>query len=297
MISDRNTIPSKIFDTLNIAMMILLTLTFLYPFVYIFSASLSSFDELFKGTIVLLPKGGVQFRAWVYTLRNERIYIAYYNTIKYAVVGTFFTLLVTALTAFPLSNRNLKGRSAISIYFAFTMFFSGGLIPSYLLIMKLGWIDTIWAITVPGAIGIWNVIIFRTNFMQIPKDLTESIYIDGGGPWRALFYIIIPLSKPVIATIGLFTIVGHWNSFFGPFLYLRDANKMPLQVYLRSILIVATSEEDAFRDDIHGFGSHAGYVIAIQMVSILVAIGPIVAAYPFIQKYFIKGLLIGSIKG
>ena len=232
------------------------------------------------------------------------IWQAYFNTILYAVTGTSLSLLMLSLTAYPMSVKGLYGKKVLMIYFIITMFFSGGLIPIYLLIIRLGMYDTIWAMIIPWALSPWSMIIVRTNFMQIPDGITESVKMDGGKSLTILFRIILPMSKPVLATFGLFNMVGYWNMFFTPFIFLRTGSKMPLQVYLRNLIVNPETSDGSLNDAIGLLGGvampspeRAGLLIALSMAAILVSIGPIIIVYPFIQKYFVKGLIVGSLKG
>jgi len=300
VVGHRSGIGSRAFDIFNFVALLLLTCAFIYPFLYVFSISISDTHAVYRGKVTVFPVGFDLF-AYKVVLGDESILRAYYNTILYSVSGTFMTLLFTSLTAYPLSLKRFYGRNVITVYLTITMFFSGGLIPSYLLIQSLGMMNTIWALIVPGSIGVWNVIIFRTNFQNIPEELRESAYIDGAGNWRILFRIVLPLSKPIIATIGLFTIVGFWNSFFAPLLYLSDPAKAPLQVVLRKLIIVGEMRGRAIEQGVSDFaetgGDRNGFYESLKMAAVIVSTGPILLVYPFIQKYFVKGVLIGSIKG
>jgi len=290
-------IGSRIFDLSNVIFMIFLSFIFLYPFIYIVSVSVSDPQMVYLGRIKLFPVGFNDFLAYKRVFSNAQILLSYWNTIKYAFVGTLFTLIICSITAYSLSIKTLKGRTAISLFFAFTMFFSGGMIPNYLLILELGFFDTIWALVVPGAINVWYMVIMRVNFHQIPDSLSESVKIDGGSHIVIFTRIILPLSKAVIAVVALFTLVNFWNSFFAPFIYLSSADKQPLQVFLRRILIVSNIQDQAMQVTPEQRVDYMGLVVSVQMASIMVSIGPIVLAYPWLQRYFVKGMLIGSLKG
>lgn len=302
MIKDRS-LTSRIFDICNILFLILFSCSILYPFIYIFSLSISDHMAIAQGRVVLLPVG-FNTLAYKVTFRNPMIWQAYFNTILYAVTGTSLSLLMLSLTAYPMSVKGLYGKKVLMIYFIITMFFSGGLIPIYLLIIRLGMYDTIWAMIIPWALSPWSMIIVRTNFMQIPDGITESVKMDGGKSLTILFRIILPMSKPVLATFGLFNMVGYWNMFFTPFIFLRTGSKMPLQVYLRNLIVNPETSDGSLNDAIGLLGGvampspeRAGLLIALSMAAILVSIGPIIIVYPFIQKYFVKGLIVGSLKG
>ncbi len=283
-------------------MLLLFSFVMLYPLLYVFSVSVSDLHAIMLGKVKLFPVG-FQLKAYRITFINPDIWRAYGNTILYSVTGTFLVLLLNSLTAFVLSYRDLYGRNVLTVFFVVTMFFSGGLIPTYLLISRLGMIDTIWAIILPAAVGPWYIVIFRTNFEQIPRSLIEAAEMDGARSWMVYLRVILPLSKPILATIALFSLVGHWNNFFGPLIYLSSNRKMPLQVYLRSLIVTPTFESahmaGAWSDMIlQGEQAHmAGLLEAIRMAAILVSLGPILLVYPFLQRYFVKGVLVGSFKG
>lgn len=298
----KNNLGSKIFDWFNVIFLLIFSFTMLYPLMYVFSVSISDNKAVALGLVKLFPKG-FDLTAFRITFINPEIWRAYYNTVLYSVTGTFIILLFNTMTAFPLSRKNFYGRNIITIYFTLTMFFSGGLIPTYLLISNLKMINTIWAIILPVSVGAWNIIIFRTNFQGIPESLIESVKIDGGRAWTIFFRVVLPLSKPIIATIALFSIVFHWNNFFGPLIYLNSNSKLPLQNYLRSLIITDFFDSGHMQSQLadsvldRGEGSIPGLLESIKMAAILVSIGPILLAYPFVQKYFVRGILVGSIKG
>lgn len=291
---------SRIFDALNYGFLILFSCSILYPFIYIFSISTSDGVSITKGEVVLLPKGfNVNAYKYIFTDTLGR---AYLNTIFYSAMATIFVLLFCCLGAYPLSQTRFKGKAFFTIVFSITMFFSGGMIPSFFLIQKLKLLDTFLAITLPGAFGFWNIIILRTNFKNIPESLIESAIIDGANDWKILFRIVLPLSKAILATIVLWTVVGKWNDYFGPLLYLSSPGKEPLTIFLRRVLVSKFVEDYSSFSQSVARGSidyirQQGMLRAIRMATILVTVGPIVAVYPFIQKYFVKGVLIGSIKG
>lgn len=291
---------SRLFDIFNIIAMLIISFVMLYPFLYVISVSFSDLKAIRMGLVKLWPVG-FDLTAYKICLANPDIWRAYYNTIIYTASGTFITVLLTAITAYPLAIKNFYGKKVITIFFTITMFFGGGLIPTYLLIMGLGFIDKIWAIIIPGALSMWNIIIFRTNFQQLPDSIYESAFVDGARRWTILFRIILPLSKPIIATIALFSMVGFWNSFYNPLIYLNSVSKFPLQVYLRNLLITRSMTMGYIDSAIQAQRGKAedtsGLLTAIQMATIVISIGPIILVYPFAQKYFVKGMLVGSIKG
>jgi len=266
----------------------------LYPFLYVFSMSISGVQEVIQGNVVLFPKG-FSIESYKLILRNQQFWTSYYNTIWYTVVGTTINVTMTILGAYPLSKKWLLHRNSIMFFISFTMFFGGGLIPGYLLVNALGMYNSRWALVIPGAVSAWYIIITRTFFQTIPDSLEESAVIDGASELRVLVSIFLPLSKPIIAVLALFHAVGHWNSFFGAMIYLKDASKQPLQIYMRRVLFDAAAEVQ--RNIAGSVQERSALSIQLKYSSIIVSILPIICFYPFLQKYFVKGVMIGSIKG
>lgn len=293
---------SRLFDLLNHVFLFAFGFVMLYPMLNVFNISISDHQAVMLNKVKLFPVG-FDPAAYRITLINPDIWRAYLNTIIYSATFTFLSLLLNSMVAFPLSIRGLPGRKFVTVYITITMFFSGGLIPTYLLITGIGLMDTMWAIVLPGSVGAWSIIIFRTNFQTIPDSLVDSASIDGARGWSIYLRIILPLSKPILATLGLFAIVAQWNNFFGPLLYISTNAKLPLQNYLRTLIVDQTFEGGhlAFQlldNALRGEGSSTpGLLEAIRMAAIIVSLGPILLVYPFIQRYFVKGVLIGSIKG
>jgi putative aldouronate transport system permease protein len=294
-------VGARIFDAANVAFLVLFSCSILYPFVYIFSLSVSDPLAISRGQVNFLPVG-FQLNAYR-NIISASLGRAYLNTVYYSVVGTFMILFFSVLGAYPLSRPRLRGKAFFTVVFTITMFFGGGLIPNFFLIKGLGMLDTVLAISLPGAFGFWNIIILRTNFQQLPESLSESAYMDGANDWLILRKIVLPLSKPILATVTLWSVIRMWNNYFGPLIYLPSPSKEPLTIFLRRVLV------SRFVDDLTSVsrtlasrGSEAslmkeGLMRAMRMATILVTIGPIILVYPFIQKYFVKGTLIGSIKG
>jgi putative aldouronate transport system permease protein len=301
MIRERD-FASRLFDIANHLFLAAFGFAMLYPILNVFNISISDHQAIMLGEVKLFPVG-FDLTAYRITLLNPDIWRAYFNTILYSSTFTILSLLLNSMVAFPLSIPSLPGRKLVTIYITVTMFFSGGLIPTYLLITGIGLMDTMWAIVLPTSVGAWNIIIFRTNFQTLPDSLVDSASIDGARGWTIYFRIILPLSKPILATLGLFSIVAQWNNFFGPLLYLNTGAKLPLQNYLRSLIVTQTFEGGhmAFQlldNTLRGEGSNTpGLLEAIKMAAIIVSLGPILLVYPFIQRYFVKGVLIGSLKG
>ena len=244
------------------------------------------------GNVKFIPKG-LNFEAYKIVFANEKIWRAYANTILYTVVGTGINVLLTAMCAYPLSRNDFYGRKPLTIFITLTMFVSGGMIPLYLVVMKLKLINTMWAIVLPPAISTYNMIVMRTSFSAIPISLTESAYLDGANDIQIFGKIILPLSKAIIATMTLFYAVAHWNSFFPAMLYLNDQAKYPVQVLMRDIIIAGDMTSDA--GDVAGnFNIVAtNYKYAVIIISMI----PILLVYPLLQKHFTKGVMIGAVKG
>jgi putative aldouronate transport system permease protein len=259
-------------------------MTPLYPFIYIFSASVSASGPLGRGEIWLLPKG-FNLEAYKTVMKDNSIWQSYYNTVWYVVVGTIINLIMTTVTAYPLSRKKFSARNTIMMFIAFTMFFGGGLVPSYLLMKTLRLLDTRWEIG--------DLIIMRTFFEGIPESLHEAATIDGCSELKILVRIFLPLSMPVIAVMILFYAVAHWNSFFPALMYINDQTKYPLQIHLRKILI-QYEQNDILQDVNQGRDVIAQ---SVRYAVIIVSTLPILMIYPFLQKYFVKGVMIGAIKG
>lgn len=289
----KKSMGEKIFDAGNTLLMTVLMIVTLYPFLYVLFASLSDPGLLAKHRGILLMPLNATIEAYKFVFNNSMIMVGYANTLFYVVVGTVLNLLLTSMAAYCLSRRNVMLGTPIMFMIVFTMFFSGGLVPSYLLVDTLGMMDTRWALILPGAISAWNLIIMRTSFQGIPVSLEESARMDGANDFTILFKIILPLSLPVLAVMLLFYAVGHWNSYFGAMIYLRDRDLFPLQLILREILI--SNSTDNF---ISGVGAGDRFPIGetVKYATIIVSTLPILFLYPFLQKYFVKGVMVGSIK-
>ncbi len=286
----------KIFYAFTYTFLFLATLSVLYPIIYILSASFSSGDAVTSGRIVLWPVDfGIEGYKRVFTY--DRVLIGYRNTIFYTVVGTFINVLMTLICAYPLSRKGLPHKGFFMFLFTFTMMFGGGLIPTYLLVRSLNMVNTIWAVMIPGAMGVYQMIIVRTFFVNtIPDELLESSKIDGCSDFRFFSDFVVPLSKAVIAVISLQYAVGHWNSYFGPMIYLQNKNLYPLQIFLREILIMSQIDAQDIVDDETAVAIQ-GMANLIKYSLIVVSTAPILCIYPMIQKYFVKGVMIGSLKG
>jgi putative aldouronate transport system permease protein len=289
-----NKLSDKIIDVIIHILLIFSAFITLYPFIYVLSMSISSPDEVMKQNIILFPKG-FSIESYKIVFKNKMFWQSYYNTIWYTVVGTTINVVMTIIAAYPLSKKRFIHRNFFMLMISFTMFFGGGLIPLYILVSILGMYNTRWAIVIPGAVSAWYVIITRTFFQSIPESLEESAIIDGASDYKILTQIYLPLSKAILAVLVLFHAVGHWNSFFSAMIFLSDGSKQPLQIYLRRILIEVSAE---IQRNLPGSSyERAAYGIQLKYSSIIVTILPIICVYPFLQKYFVKGVMIGSIKG
>nr|WP_010272532.1 carbohydrate ABC transporter permease [Paenibacillus senegalensis] len=286
----------RIFDAVNLFLLGLITVAVLYPLVFVLSASISDPSAVMGGRVWLWPVD-ITFVAYEKILANSQLLNGYKNTIIYTVVGSATNLVLTVCAAYPLSRRDFKGRNVITALIVFTMFFSGGLIPTYLLVQSLGIMNTMWALILPGAISVYNVVIMRTFFQSsIPYEIQEAAFIDGSNNFQILFRIVLPLSTPIIAVMILFYAVGHWNAFFNALIYLSDQTKYPLQLVLREILIQGqmTGVTDLSVE------THAKQLMETESIKYAVVIFanlPVLMLYPFLQRYFVKGVMIGALKG
>ncbi|MEC0227444.1 carbohydrate ABC transporter permease [Paenibacillus alba] len=285
------TIGEKVWQAAVYIILIVLSLLCLLPFLYVVAVSVTPESEVLRRGIVIIPES-FTFAAYKEVFVSHGIGQAYKITLFRTIVGTALNVLFTIIAAYPLSKKYLPGRKPFLLFIVFTMMFSGGLIPSYLLIRSLGLLDSPWVLIIPQLISAFNLVIIKGFFEQLPAEIEESARVDGASELQSLWQIILPLSLPVLATVSLFYAVGHWNSYFDAIVYLNDSNLMPLQVVLRNILLnVATQSADSI--------ANSGTVskFAVQMAAVVVTTVPILIVYPFMQKHFTKGVLMGSIKG
>lgn len=291
----RRTRGEIVFEFINTLFMLFMIFICLYPMLYVTFASVSDPNRLMAHRGPLVSSLGFTLKGYLLVLKNPNIAIGYKNTLLYLTVGTTVNLIMTTVAAYVLSRKKPYWINKMMMLIVFTMFFSGGLIPSYLLVINLGMRNTLWAVILPGAISTWNLIIMRTSFQAIPESLEESARIDGATDIKILVSIMLPLSLPVIAVMALYYGVGHWNSWFSAMVYLRKRSMYPLQLVLREILIQNTGDHitaaDASSQDMDA------YRILVQYCTIMVATIPILFVYPFLQRYFIKGVMIGAVKG
>ncbi len=270
----------------------------LYPIWFVAIASVSAPDLVQSGQVLLFPRGVNSF-GYEQIFADARIWQGYRNTLTYAVVGTAINMLVTIPAAYALSRREFRARRVLIFFFAFTMFFNGGLIPNYLLYRDLGLLNTMWVFVLPTALNVYNLIIARAFFEHsLPEELHEAAFIDGASYFQVFTRMVIPLSKPILSVILLYYLVAHWNDFFTGLVFIRDADLQPLQVVLRDILL----SNNVFAGGAGGAGGTGGgygqqFADQIKYGVIIVSTLPVVVLYPFLQKYFEKGVLIGSVKG
>lgn len=274
----------------------IISLVVIYPIYFVMIASISNPEEVMLGNVWLWPTD-LSLVGYTRIFENNELMKGYLNTIFYTFFGTALNLVMTIAAAYPLSRQDFKGRNVFTMMIVFTMFFSGGMIPTYLLIKDLGMLDTFWVMILPTAVSVWNILIMRTFFQNsIPKELQEAAFLDGCSNMKLLVRIILPLSGPVLAVMVLFYAVGHWNSYFNAMIYLSDRDKYPLQLFLREILIQDQMQNmvDLGSDT---FSKSLMEVEAIKYAAVIVTNLPMLLLYPFLQKYFIKGVMIGAIKG
>jgi putative aldouronate transport system permease protein len=281
------------FRTVNGLIMLLIALTTVYPFLFLLSLSISS-PELSFTTIRLIPPK-LSLLNYRKVFANQFIALGFRNTIIRTVVGTVVNVVLSVLAAYPLSKKYFPLRKFWTALIVFTMFFEGGLIPSYLLVKSLGLFDSLWALILPSAIGTFTMIIVRNFLMTLPESLEESARIDGANEFTVLFRIVLPMSKPIIATASLWYAVGHWNAWFDSLIYMNDFRKQVLQVILRRIVLEGTQQAMDVMTTLYDRVPENPE--AIKAATIMVATIPIILVYPFIQKYFVKGMIIGALKG
>lgn len=292
----KQTRSDKVFQVINVIFLVLILAITLYPLIFVLSASVSEPAHLLKGEVWLLPKG-ITFESYMRVFKNKDILRGYGNTIKYTVIGTTVNLLMTIAAAYPLSRKDFYGRGVITALMVFTMFFSGGLIPSFLLVRDLGMYNSMWALILPGAVSVWNITIMRTFFQtSVPYEIQEAAMIDGCSNLGILTRVVLPLSMPIIAVMIMFYSVGHWNAYFNALIYLTDRAKYPLQVILREILIQENMGDMAsFIDE--GIIRQMMLAEGLKYAVVVVANLPVLMIYPLIQKHFTKGMLVGGLKG
>ena len=286
----------RVFLAVDRLLVFLVFLCVLYPLWYVL---IMSFDgDIYNTSLRMLPSR-FSLNGYQAVFNYSMVWTGYLNSVFYMGAGTLVNMAVTICAAYPLSRSDVRGRSFISLLFAFTMYFSGGLIPHYLLVSSLGMINTVWALLLPGAMSVYNMIVMRTYFQtSIPSELREASAIDGCNNMTFLFKIVLPLSTPILAVIAMFYMVGHWNSYFSAMLYLNDRGKYPLQMVIREILVLNTVDSSAMTDyDPEAASAMLERAEIMRYSLVVIASVPMLAIFPFVQKYFVKGMMIGAVKG
>ncbi|MDQ0227444.1 sugar ABC transporter permease [Bacillus sp. 7586-K] len=288
----RESVQYKVFKVFNTIILLLIVFCTLYPFVNVVAQSFSSEAYINAGKVNLIPKG-FNIDTYKTVASDSMFWVNYKNTVVYTVVGTAISMFLTTIFAYALSKRRLVGRRFLTLFAVFTMFFNGGLIPNYVLINGLGFGNTMWAIVIPGAISIYNMLIMKSFFENMPEELEEAASIDGLNTYGILLKIILPLSKAVIATMVLFYAVGHWNSWFPAFLYLDQKELFPVTIYLRNLIAGVSGGTSAGATSADNLTQISANIKSVTMV---LTILPILTIYPFVQKYFVSGVMLGSVK-
>ncbi len=285
-----------IFDTIVLIIMIIVMLMCVYPLYFVLIASFSDPNYVLTGQVILFPKG-ITLSGYEKILGEEDIWIGYKNTIIYTVLGTTINVILTTTAGYALSRKDLPGRRWILIFIVFTMFFNGGMIPTYMVVKDLHLIDTVWAMVLPTAVQVWNLMIARSFFeTTIPSELLDAAMIDGCRTLRFFTQIVLPVSKAIIAVLVLFYAISHWNTFFNALIYLESEERFPLQIILRNILI-QNQPNQSMMDDVATLVERQKAAELIKYGVIVVASVPVLVLYPFVQKYFVTGIMVGSIKG
>lgn len=282
----------RCFAIFNYCFFIIMGCTTLIPFVNLIAKSMSSEEAVISGNVGLLPVG-IQFETYKYVLQDSMFLSSLKTSVLLTIIGTTLSLTLTTLTAYPLSKVRLRGRKWLLLMFVFTMLFSGGLIPTYLLMQNLNLINTLGVLFLPAMVNVFNMLIIKNYFEGLPDSLEESAKLDGAGNIRILIHIMLPLSLPVMATIALFFAVAFWNDFFAAMIYITNPELKPLQLYLKELIV--SSSGDFLKNNVDAAINMTPQ--SIQASSILLATIPILLVYPFLQKYFVKGVLVGSVKG
>ncbi|WP_438350700.1 carbohydrate ABC transporter permease [Paenibacillus sp. FA6] len=288
----KSSVGEKVYTVFNYTFFTLMGITTLFPFINLIAKSFSSEEAVISGRVGLLPVG-FQFGTYGYVLQDAMFLNSLKISILLTFIGTLLSLLLTTMTAYPLSKVRLRGRKGLLLMFIFTMLFSGGLIPTYLLMSNLNLVNTLPVLFLPGMVNVFNMLILKNYFEGLPDSLEESAKLDGAGNIRILISIVLPLSMPVLATIALFFAVAFWNDYFASMIYITDPGLKPLQLYLKELFVASGGE--FLKDNVDAALNTTPQ--SIQASSILLATIPILCVYPFLQKYFVKGVLVGSVKG
>ena len=289
----KTSIPERVFSVFNIVLLSLVALSCLYPFVYILSISLSSAAEASREGLHLYPRE-ISFAAYEMVLGNSDIINGFINSVMRTAIGTVLSVVATCVAAYPLARKEMPLRSNFIFFIMFTMLFNGGLVPNYLLIKNLGLFNSMWSLILPMTLTAFSIVIVKNFFQSLPESFAEAARIEGASEISILFKIYIPLSKPVLATVALWSMVGHWNAWFDALLYITDDKKQVLQIFLQRIVVESNTQmmEMGVTDaSVSGFTPET-----IKAATVIVTILPIICVYPFLQKYFTKGIMLGGIK-
>ncbi|UKS27340.1 carbohydrate ABC transporter permease [Paenibacillus sp. HWE-109] len=288
----RKSLGEKVFDFTNVSFLTLITVAAMLPILYVVAGSFSSSNALIHNRVTLWPVEAT-FDNFKLVVNNSTFWKSGWMTVQIVFLGTLINMVLTMITAYPLSKMDLKGRKFFMLLIIFTMIFQAPIIPTYLLVKNLYLLNSIWALVLPGAISAFNMILCITFFRTVPDDLFDAARVDGMSEYSMVWRIVVPLSMPIVMTLLLFYAVGHWNNYFGPLLFINDRNKQTLQMYLYSLIANGDSDSTA------GAAAESGIKlspVAIQMATIVLATVPVVLIYPFLQKHFVKGALLGSVK-
>lgn len=297
MKSKKTGLSDKTSDIILILISLVMILIVAYPLYYILIASISNPYDVYAGKTFLLPSG-VSLKGYKAVFADTSIYTGYLNSIKYTIIGTVFSVVMLYITAYPLAQKNLPGRKFFSIFFIITMYFGGGLVPTYLIVKETGLINNMWALFLPGGVAVGNMIIVRNYFQHsIPSELIEAAEIDGCNKLQTFIKIVIPLSMPIMAVMVVFSMVAYWNDWFTSLIYLPDPAKAPLPLVLRNILIKSSASATQASTISGGYAELNKLTEMIKFSSIVVAAAPMLVIYPFVQKYFEKGMMAGAVKG
>ena len=288
----KTTLGEKIFDIFNIVLLTLLGAATLLPFLHVVAKSMSSQTAVSLGEVTFIPRG-IQFGTFQYVLNQAQFLNSFRNSVIIAVAGTVMGLILTVMAAYPLSKPQLKGRKFFMMCYVFIMLFSGGIIPNFLLYKTLGLLNTIWALIIPGLVSVFNILLVKTFFEQLPESVEESARMDGASNFKILFRIVLPMALPVLAAVGLFFAVHYWNSYFAAVLYITKPSLKPLQQFLYELISQSVTESGNIDID-RAMNSDPE---SIRAATIILSTLPILCLYPFLQKYFVKGITIGSVKG
>lgn len=282
---------TRVFRAINASLLAVICFVTLYPFINLVAQAFSSEGYINSGQVNLIPRG-FNLTTFNVVMSDQMFWLNYKNTVVYTVVATLIAIILTTTFAYAISRKHLKGRNIFIGMAVFTMFFNGGLIPNYVLISSLGMKNTIWAIVIPNAISVFNLLVMKSFFENFPEELEEAASIDGLNTYKKLWLIVLPLSKAVLATMVLFYAVSFWNSWFAAFLYMDSADMYPVTVYLRNLLASATTAESmqGSSDSLTQIASN------VKAVTMLLTVLPIICFYPYIQKYFVSGVMLGSVK-